>query len=191
MRDFIDILRSVFLNTMNVRAGRILVLAGRAMQLGGFTVGDLALFVAYLESVSEFTVMIGEVWTLYKQSDVSLKRLIVLLQALRPRRGSSTVLSTRAAICHRRLTRQKRPTTARDNILMGQPEDRVDLPDAICLAVMEQDLGELEDGLDTVIGAKGVKISGGQRRHTAAARMFVRAPELLVFAVEEQAPATG
>jgi len=35
--------------------------------------------------------------------------------------------------------------------------------------------------LDTVIGSKGVKISGGQRRRTAAARMFVRSPELLVL----------
>ena len=35
-------------------------------------------------------------------------------------------------------------------------------------------------GLDTVIGSKGVKISGGQRQRTAAARMFVRQPELLV-----------
>jgi ATP-binding cassette subfamily B protein len=69
----------------------------------------------------------------------------------------------------------------RDNILMGLPEDRVDLPGAIRLAVMDRDLAELDDGLDTVIGAKGVKISGGQRQRTAAARMFVRAAELLVF----------
>ena len=52
---------------------------------------------------------------------------------------------------------------------------------AVRLAVMEEDLAELEHGLETVIGAKGVKISGGQRQRTAAARMFVRDPELLVF----------
>jgi ATP-binding cassette subfamily B protein len=46
---------------------------------------------------------------------------------------------------------------------------------------MEQDVDDLEDGLDTVIGVKGVKLSGGQRQRTAAARMFVRDPELLVF----------
>jgi ATP-binding cassette subfamily B protein len=69
----------------------------------------------------------------------------------------------------------------RDNILMGLPEDRVDLDEAIRLAVMEQDVLELEQGLDTVIGAKGVKISGGQRQRTAAARTFVREPELLVL----------
>jgi ATP-binding cassette subfamily B protein len=71
--------------------------------------------------------------------------------------------------------------TLRDNILMGLPEEEVDLAAAIRLAVMEQDLADLDDGLDTVIGAKGVKISGGQRQRTAAARMFVRDPELLVF----------
>jgi ATP-binding cassette subfamily B protein len=69
----------------------------------------------------------------------------------------------------------------RDNILLGLPEQRVDLQAAIRLAVMEQDVAELEEGLDTVIGAKGVKISGGQRQRAAAARMFVRDPELLVF----------
>ncbi len=46
---------------------------------------------------------------------------------------------------------------------------------------MDQDLADLEYGLDTVIGSKGVKISGGQRQRTAAARMFVRRPELLVL----------
>jgi ATP-binding cassette subfamily B protein len=68
-----------------------------------------------------------------------------------------------------------------DNILMGLPKEEVDLDGAIRLSVMEQDLGEMEQGLETVIGAKGVKISGGQRQRTAAARMFVRDPELLVF----------
>jgi ATP-binding cassette subfamily B protein len=68
-----------------------------------------------------------------------------------------------------------------DNILMGLPEDKVDIQDAIRLAVMEPDLEELEHGLETMLGAKGVKISGGQRQRTAAARMFVRDPELLVF----------
>jgi len=69
----------------------------------------------------------------------------------------------------------------KDNILMGLPEDRVDLQGAIQSAVMEQDVAELEHGLNTMLGAKGVKISGGQRQRAAAARMFVRQPELLVF----------
>jgi ATP-binding cassette subfamily B protein len=69
----------------------------------------------------------------------------------------------------------------RDNVLMGLPEEKVDLQAAISLAVMERDMDELEAGLDTMIGAKGVKISGGQLQRTAAARMFVRDPELLLF----------
>jgi ATP-binding cassette subfamily B protein len=64
---------------------------------------------------------------------------------------------------------------------MGLPEDKVDLSTAIQLAVMEKDVADLEKGLDTLIGSKGVKISGGQRQRTAAARMFVRQPELLVL----------
>jgi ATP-binding cassette subfamily B protein len=71
--------------------------------------------------------------------------------------------------------------TFRDNILMGLPEKQVDLPGAVSQAVLEEDLAELENGLDTVVGAKGVKLSGGQKQRAAAARMFVRQPELLVF----------
>jgi ATP-binding cassette subfamily B protein len=69
----------------------------------------------------------------------------------------------------------------RDNILMGLPEERVGLAPAIGAAVLERDLEQFADGLDTVVGAKGVKLSGGQRQRAAAARMFVREPELLVF----------
>jgi len=46
---------------------------------------------------------------------------------------------------------------------------------------MDEDIAELDNGLETVIGSKGVKISGGQRQRTAAARMFVRQPELMVL----------
>ena len=71
--------------------------------------------------------------------------------------------------------------TLRDNILMGVPESRVDIVGALRLAALEPDLARMPDGLDTVIGPRGVKLSGGQRQRTAAARMFVREPELLVF----------
>jgi ATP-binding cassette subfamily B protein len=69
----------------------------------------------------------------------------------------------------------------RDNLLMGLSRDDGDISRAIRLAVMEQDLDELEAGLETMVGPKGVKLSGGQIQRTAAARMFVREPELLVF----------
>ncbi len=69
----------------------------------------------------------------------------------------------------------------KDNILMGLPEDEGKVNDAISLAVMERDLKELDHGLDTMVGPRGVRLSGGQIQRSAAARMFVRQPELLIF----------
>jgi len=69
----------------------------------------------------------------------------------------------------------------RANILMGLPEAEVDLPGAIKAAVLEEDIPELENGLDTVVGTRGTKLSGGQIQRAATARMFVRDPELLVL----------
>jgi ATP-binding cassette, subfamily B, bacterial len=69
----------------------------------------------------------------------------------------------------------------RDNILLGLPEDQVDLADAIHRAVLERDLATMPEGLETMVGARGVRLSGGQVQRSAAARMFVRDAELLVF----------
>jgi ATP-binding cassette subfamily B protein len=69
----------------------------------------------------------------------------------------------------------------RENILFGLPEDRVDLAGAVHLSVLEEDVAGLEKGLDTLVGPRGIRLSGGQVQRTAAARMFVRDPEMLVF----------
>jgi len=71
--------------------------------------------------------------------------------------------------------------TLKENILLDQPDDPARMEMAIHLAVMEQDLETLENGLETTIGTRGVKLSGGQAQRAAAARMFVRSAELLVF----------
>ena len=71
--------------------------------------------------------------------------------------------------------------TLKENILLGLPENRVDLSGAIHSAVLERDLEGLEQGLDTTIGTRGVKLSGGQAQRSADARMFVRDAELFVF----------
>ena len=67
------------------------------------------------------------------------------------------------------------------NILMGLPWDWDALNRAIRLGVLEQDVPTLEDGLETIVGPRGVKLSGGQMQRTAAARMFVQNANLLVF----------
>jgi len=69
----------------------------------------------------------------------------------------------------------------RENILLGLTADDEGIRRAIRLAVLEEDLEGLKDGLSSLIGPRGVKLSGGQLQRTAAARMFVRDPELLVF----------
>ncbi len=69
----------------------------------------------------------------------------------------------------------------RDNVLMGLAPDLTDLPGSIRSAVLERDVELLEHGLETMVGPRGVKLSGGQVQRTAAARMLVRGPELLVI----------
>jgi ATP-binding cassette subfamily B protein len=71
--------------------------------------------------------------------------------------------------------------SVKDNILSGQPEDMEKVREAIAAAVLEPDIAGMEHGLDTMVGTRGVKLSGGQVQRVAAARMFVRQPDLLVF----------
>ncbi|MHA2357482.1 MAG: ABC transporter ATP-binding protein [Candidatus Heimdallarchaeaceae archaeon] len=71
--------------------------------------------------------------------------------------------------------------TIKENILMGLPEESVDIKESLKLAVIEKEVKEFEKGLDTIIGPKGVKLSGGQRQRLAAARMFARESEILIF----------
>lgn len=71
--------------------------------------------------------------------------------------------------------------TLRGNVLLGLPEAEVDLEGAVKTAVLSPDIATLENGLDTIVGPRGVRLSGGQIQRTAAARMLVREAELLVF----------
>jgi ATP-binding cassette subfamily B protein len=280
-RLFHSLFHAIFHNVISIGTGVILMLAGQAMQVGStgaeatFSVGDFSLFVHYLGWVTEFTGMLGAFSALYKQAEVSLERMVRLLQGapaetlvahtpvhmrgelpkvpfvtkgtehhlesldvrglsytypdssrgiegidLHLERGSFTVITGRVGSGKTTLVRTllgllpkdegevlwngspvddpaalfvppRCAYTAQvpllfsesllDNILMGLPRDRVELDAALRLAVLEPDLAELEHGLDTIIGAKGVKLSGGQRQRAAAARMFVRDSELLVF----------
>lgn len=75
--------------------------------------------------------------------------------------------------------------SVRENILMGLPAESVNLDDAIQSAILGDDIAQLEQGLETLVGPRGVKLSGGQIQRTAAARMFVRGgpqgAELFIF----------
>ena len=268
-------LGAIFLNVQSFGTGAILIVAGQAILSGQFTVGDLVLFVFYLEAFTMLFASIGEVLTEYRHTGVSIERLVELMPGSSPeklvernsthlirrapnpvhvekteadrlesleargityvypdsehgvhdidlslRKGSFTVITGRVSSGKSTLLRvllgslplqggelrwNGRPVEdasevlvpprvaytsqvprlfseeLRGNILLGLPEDRVDLPGAIRSAVLERDIDDLKHGLETVVGPRGVKLSGGQQRRAAAARMFVREPELFVF----------
>jgi ABC-type multidrug transport system fused ATPase/permease subunit len=68
-----------------------------------------------------------------------------------------------------------------DNIALGKRATRERLREAVQLAVLDPDLERMEHGLETMVGARGVKLSGGQVQRSAAARMLATEAELLVF----------
>ncbi len=282
-RLYMSFVESAIWNFMNIITGIILLMVAQLLSPSGaaaaglpvISLGDFSLFIYYLGFTTEFTAMTGVVWAMFKQSGVSLARMITLLQGADPfslvhhtpvyitgdippvpftaksaehrlesltarnltylhpetgrgveavdlhlERGSFTVVTGRIGSGKTTLLRtllgllpaqageitwNGKPVTdpanffvpprsaytaqvpllfsesLKDNILMGLPDDKTDIPAAIRLAVLDKDLADFEHGLETVIGSKGVKVSGGQRQRTAAARMFVRQPELLVL----------
>jgi ATP-binding cassette subfamily B protein len=272
---FTEFLRALSANGANLGTGLLLLVAAQTMRAGRFSVGDFALFVSYLSWLTVVSGMFGDFMAKYRQTGVSLERLLGLLPeapadalvrhgrvdlrhrlpeiavpaksaadrldvleaegltylvpnnaagvrdvGLRLERGSFTVITGRVGAGKTTLLRvllgllpraegrvwwnggevadpasffvpprcaytpqvpRLLSETVRDNILLGLPEDRVDLPGAVHAAVLDGDIADLEQGFETVVGPRGVRLSGGQAQRTAAARMFVRAPELLVF----------
>src|ERR1051326_642506 len=77
-------MKSIFRNTLSLGTGLILILAGRSLRAGTFTVGDFSLFVYYLDFISEFTGMIGAFMAHYKQMGVSFGRMVELMQNAPP-----------------------------------------------------------------------------------------------------------
>lgn len=274
-RLFNEIENSIFQNATNLGTGIILLLAGKAIRSGSFSVGDFSLFVFYLNRMTDLTAMFGIFIAYYKQTTVSLERLLALIHGAKPEimveygpiydrgpypevpqvvkkesdrlvrlevrgltyffpnsergisdidltisKGSFTVITGRIGSGKTTLLRvllgllpKERgailwngvsvddpgtffvpPRSAytpqvprlfseslRDNILMGINASEEELEAAIKAAVMEDDVAAMKNGLDTLVGPRGVRLSGGQVQRAAAARMFVRQPELLVF----------
>ena len=75
-------------------------------------------------------------------------------------------------------------TTIRRNVALGVPEDEIDqalVTEAIRLAQLEDFVASLQEGLDSVVGQRGVRLSGGQRQRLAIARALYRRPSVLMF----------
>ncbi len=67
------------------------------------------------------------------------------------------------------------------NIALGSHVTHQMMRDAVELAILAPDIADLERGIETAVGARGVKLSGGQVQRSAAARAFATGAELLVF----------
>jgi ATP-binding cassette subfamily B protein len=68
-----------------------------------------------------------------------------------------------------------------DNLRLGHDLDDADVAAGIELAAFDSDVADLPDGLDTLVGARGVRLSGGQVQRAAGARAMAHRPELLVL----------
>ncbi|HFI0353235.1 TPA: ABC transporter ATP-binding protein [Streptococcus suis] len=69
-----------------------------------------------------------------------------------------------------------------ENIAFGKRDSSLEeIEAAIATAVFSQDLERMSQGLDTMIGERGVSISGGQKQRISIARAFLREPDLLIL----------
>ncbi|MHA2250065.1 MAG: ABC transporter ATP-binding protein [Candidatus Kariarchaeaceae archaeon] len=276
---FAAVIRSSGALVVSIGIGIMLLLVGRSMQAGDFTIGDFSLFVFLMNWLTGFVRYLGEFLAWYTRTKVSYDRMSKLMQgengsipeenlvksvplyvkeqypgtpALNKQKydrlelleikdlsftykdssngihdinfqvpkGSFTVITGRIGSGKTTLLRSllgllprdkgdifwnnqivNDPATffvppraaytgqvprlfsetVKENLLLGLPASSVNIDEALALAVIEDDVNSFDQKLETKIGPKGVKLSGGQIHRVAAARMFIREPELVIF----------
>lgn len=247
-----------------VGTGVILLLAASSLRAGRFTVGDLALFITYLQFLADFVALLGMLLVRLRRADIAMDRVAELVRGseralverrpaepssdapyvrlsvleargltyhhmpggpgiagvdLTLRRGTVTVVTGRVGSGKTTLLRAllgllpmeagtirwngelvsdpagflvpprcayvpQAPrlfsATVLENILLGLDPGGAEVAAAVERAVLEPDLAQMAARLETVVGPRGVRLSGGQMQRVAAARAFVRRPDLLV-----------
>ncbi|MEO0116151.1 MAG: ABC transporter ATP-binding protein [candidate division WOR-3 bacterium] len=71
--------------------------------------------------------------------------------------------------------------TIRNNILFGREEYRENLEKVINLSGLKEEIKTLPEGIDSLIGERGIKLSGGQRERVAIARALLTSPQILIL----------
>lgn len=72
--------------------------------------------------------------------------------------------------------------TIRENILMGRPDaSEEEIANAVKLAHLDEFLGTLPEGIDTVVGERGASLSGGQRQRVAIARALIKNSPIVIL----------
>ncbi|MCC6202240.1 MAG: ABC transporter ATP-binding protein/permease [Gammaproteobacteria bacterium] len=72
--------------------------------------------------------------------------------------------------------------TIRYNIAYGRPDASADeILEAVRLAQLDGFVAQLPEGLETLVGERGLKVSGGEKQRIAIARMLLKRPKILVF----------
>ena len=72
--------------------------------------------------------------------------------------------------------------TIRNNIAFAYPEaSHDDIFRMVCLAGLEPDIKNFPEGLETLVGERGVSLSGGQKQRIALARALLGRPKILIL----------
>jgi ATP-binding cassette subfamily B protein len=73
-------------------------------------------------------------------------------------------------------------TTLRENIsLFKEGYDEEDIIKSTKQAKMKEEIDEMENGIDTIIGERGVDLSGGQKQRVVISRAFLQASNIVIF----------